>query len=516
MHLLDEDDFEEEEKPGEPGWEGDYVQLKSVGIDIGTSTSHLVFSHLHMRRQSATLSSRFAIRARQILYESDILLTPYDGSSLIDVQGLAGFISEEYSRAGVRLGDIDIGAVILTGEAVKKENARAIGDMMARHGGQFVCVTAGPKLESVIAAYGSGAVALSTKNNWVVLNMDVGGGTTKFSVVDRGKVVDVFSAEIGGRLLAYDEQRRLIRIEDAGERLAKAAGISVTIGMMLAENDADAIAALEADCLAELLHMVVKGDGPSGLTKSLLIDPPAPVYPQPIDAIVVSGGVSEYVDGLQQETFGDLGANLGTELRERITGMDLSRVSAVEGIRATVIGASQFTVQLSGSTIFISNPGLLPLRNIQACRPSRNWDKGCEMEDIRNEVEQALSYYEIPVDQPVGLVFRWEGEPAYVGRLGAELDVSQGQAAARLAMVNCIAQLKSHLGSLDRVRRIVKVLGFVACTDDFDQQPFVVNGGSELLEQVFGVIGRHARSAVGTNMLPFGIPVEIELIAEVE
>ena len=108
------------------------------------------------------------------------------------------------------------------------------------------------------------------------------------------------------------------------------------------------------------------------------------------------------------------------------------------------------------------------------------------------------------------------GKPAFVGRLGAEFDVTQGQQAARLAVINCIAQLNAYLGSLDRVRRIVKVLGFVACTDDFDQQPFVINGASELLEQVFGQNGRHARSAVGTNKLPFNIPVEVELIAEVE
>ena len=108
------------------------------------------------------------------------------------------------------------------------------------------------------------------------------------------------------------------------------------------------------------------------------------------------------------------------------------------------------------------------------------------------------------------------GKPSYIGRLGAELDLPQGQAAARLAMLNCIAQLKTHLGSLDRVRRIIKVLGFVACTENFEQQPQVINGGSELLEQIFGENGRHARSAVGTNKLPLGIPVEIELIAEVQ
>jgi len=108
------------------------------------------------------------------------------------------------------------------------------------------------------------------------------------------------------------------------------------------------------------------------------------------------------------------------------------------------------------------------------------------------------------------------GKPAFVGRLGAEFDVAQGQQAARLAVINCLAQLKAHLGSLDRVRRIVKVLAFVAGTDEFDQQPYVVNGASELLEQVFGERGRHARSAIGTNKLPFSIPVEVELIAEVE
>lgn len=128
----------------------------------------------------------------------------------------------------------------------------------------------------------------------------------------------------------------------------------------------------------------------------------------------------------------------------------------------------------------------------------------------------------VPAVQTGNLVFvsgqgpTTAGKPVYVGRLGAELDIPQGQQAARLAALNCIAQLKAHLGSLDRVRRIVKVLGFVASTDAFEQQPLVMNGASDLLEQVFGDKGKHARSAIGTNKLPFNIPVEVELIAEVE
>lgn len=127
----------------------------------------------------------------------------------------------------------------------------------------------------------------------------------------------------------------------------------------------------------------------------------------------------------------------------------------------------------------------------------------------------------VPVVQTGNLVFVSgqgpvvDGRPAYVGRLGAEYDLIQGQEAARLAVVNALAQLQAHLGSLDRVRRIVKILGFVASAEGFDQQHLVMNGASELLERVFGEQGRHARTSVGTNALPFGIPVEIELIAEV-
>jgi enamine deaminase RidA (YjgF/YER057c/UK114 family) len=127
----------------------------------------------------------------------------------------------------------------------------------------------------------------------------------------------------------------------------------------------------------------------------------------------------------------------------------------------------------------------------------------------------------VPVVQTGKLVFVSGQDPVrdgkleYTGRLGGELDLDQGKAAARLATLNCLAQLQAYLGSLDRVRRIVKLVGYVASTEHFDQQPFVIDGGSELLVQVFGEAGRHARTAVGTNKLAFGIPVEIELIAEV-
>jgi enamine deaminase RidA (YjgF/YER057c/UK114 family) len=108
------------------------------------------------------------------------------------------------------------------------------------------------------------------------------------------------------------------------------------------------------------------------------------------------------------------------------------------------------------------------------------------------------------------------GKPTITGRLGENVTVEQGYAAAREAALNLIATLKRELGDLDRVEQIVKVLGFVASTGDFYAQPSVINGASDLLVEVFGEKGKHARSAVGTNVLPFQLPVEVELIVKVK
>ena len=109
------------------------------------------------------------------------------------------------------------------------------------------------------------------------------------------------------------------------------------------------------------------------------------------------------------------------------------------------------------------------------------------------------------------------GEFHYQGKVGRDFSVEEGQACARIVALNIIAQLNAALdGNLDRVKRAVKLNGFVNCTPDFGQQPHVINGASELMIEVFGERGRHARSAVGTPGLPFGVAVEIDGVFEVE
>lgn len=114
-----------------------------------------------------------------------------------------------------------------------------------------------------------------------------------------------------------------------------------------------------------------------------------------------------------------------------------------------------------------------------------------------------------------GILPMQDGKPAWTGKLGRELTVEQGAEAARLACLNALAVVKAELGTLDAVKRIVRLGGHVASADGFTQQPAVVNGASDLLVAIFGEAGRHARLALGVHELPLGAAIELELIVEI-
>src|SRR5258707_990771 len=192
----------------------DEIVVLSVGVDIGSSTSHLVFSRIVLER----LDSRYVVSERETFYASDILLTPYSAENTIDADALGTFIKKEYLDAKVDHDEIDTGALILTGVAVQRKNARAIGDLCARQAGKLVAVSAGDSLETVMAAYGSGAAARSIRDACVVMNVDVGGGTSKIAVCADGKVVDLTAVDVGARLVCLEPDGKITRVEEAGAR----------------------------------------------------------------------------------------------------------------------------------------------------------------------------------------------------------------------------------------------------------------------------------------------------------
>src|ERR1700745_1378394 len=190
----------------EVAWAAQNVELATVGIDIGSSTSHLMFSRWHRQRLSPPLSSRFVVVERNILWQSPILLTPYRADYTIDVDDLGGFVGGCYAYAGIEREAVYSGAVILTGGALKRRNARAIAELFSEEAGKFVCASAGHHMECQMAAHGSGAGAISRGHNATLLNVDIGGGTTKFALIESGRIVASCAIAVGGRLIVEEDE----------------------------------------------------------------------------------------------------------------------------------------------------------------------------------------------------------------------------------------------------------------------------------------------------------------------
>ncbi|HEY7165068.1 MAG TPA: ethanolamine ammonia-lyase reactivating factor EutA [Candidatus Binatia bacterium] len=418
LHEGHDEDFEDDDglpmDEDHPMWRSERITLNSVGIDIGSSTSHLIFSRLTLRRQGIALSSRFVVVNREIIHESPILLTPYVDKTTIDTNKLGDFIHEAYRNAQLTPEDIDTGAIIVTGEAAKKKNAEAIAALFSAEAGKFVCATAGHNLEAILASYGSGAVHMTYHEggDFTVMNVDVGGGTSKIAIVQQGKVIDTCALEVGARLVAFDDNGTIVRLEDTALKIAKLAGISLALGGTMSDSDKEKFAQVLCDSLFEVLE---RGKI-SPQVQDLLLTPNLD-FKDPIHAIMFSGGVSEFVYGYEKRNLGDLGVQLGKRIRARanqLGGGNIPLRPAEVRIRATVIGASQYTVQVSGNTIYLSHPDLLPLRNLQVVTPEFEQTEAITPGEIQASVEKALQRFDIQDgDRAVALALRWELGPSY-------------------------------------------------------------------------------------------------------
>src|SRR3954470_9562682 len=217
-HDHDHFEFDSDEGPLEqnPIWQQDNVTLTSVGIDIGSSGTQVIFSRIKLRRYGEDLTSRYYVVSRETLYQSPVALTPYQSEERIDDRGLGQIIDEAYAASGLHPDKIDTGAVILTGEALRRENAQGIAKILSEQGGEFVCATAGHHMESMLAAYGSGASRVSHDEGKRILNLDIGGGTSKLGVVEGGHVIATAAFHVGGRLQVVDAAGRIGRPHPGG------------------------------------------------------------------------------------------------------------------------------------------------------------------------------------------------------------------------------------------------------------------------------------------------------------
>ncbi len=329
--------------------------LRSVGLDVGTTTTQLVISELKIQNQAGAFAvPRMAITERKILYRSPVYFTPLVGQNLVDGAAIREIVEREYEAAGVKRDSLDTGAVIITGETSRKENARAVLENLSEFAGDFVVATAGPDLESVLAAKGAGAVEFSERTGKCVLHMDIGGGTSNLALIEDGKITATGCLNVGGRLLKYDEKGEIIYVSPVLQAFRKPVQ---TLVEMLVQALEMAAGLREANEWFRHFWTEESAGGEEWLQK----------LPKGKIVISFSGGVADCIEQAQDElAFGDIGPALGKAIRE-------SRLCAGEyrlgeqTIRATVIGAGCHSAQLSGSTVFYRNIEF-PLKNLPVVR----------------------------------------------------------------------------------------------------------------------------------------------------
>jgi ethanolamine utilization protein EutA len=337
-------------------------EILSVGVDVGSSTSHLVFSNLLLKRDEESLTRRFNIEERNIIYEGRIINTPLLDDNTIDIGELTGFFTEEYQLAGIDPADIQTGAVIVTGETARKQNARQIAEALSNDAGKFVAATAGPNFESLIAAMGSGAASRSRKTNKTILSCDIGGGTSNIAISRNGEILSTSCVSVGGRLLGVDAEGKIWRIDPPAAMVLKHLGLKCGIGDKISKKDIDNIAAKFAEVLVE----VVSGPAESQLARRLMQTEDLD-FPGHIDEYAFSGGVAELMYG-GLNNFRDIGHVLADKIKSLTPQLKAPVVELPNKIRATVIGAGAYSLSISGCSGFKDDHLAFPLRNIPVLR----------------------------------------------------------------------------------------------------------------------------------------------------
>ena len=368
--------------------------LISVGIDVGTTTTQVIFSNITIENMSSGARvPEFKIVGKEIFYKGKIHFTPLRSNTEIDEAALKEIIEREYKNAGINPDDIDSGAVIITGETARKENAQNISKVLSGYAGEFVVATAGPDLEGIIAGKGSGAAKLSYENNDIVANFDIGGGTTNIAVFSQGEPIDTTCLDLGGRLLRFDKSGLVEYISPKLADVCKEVNISIEKGKKYPDEVIRKICRYMAEILLE-----VSGARPRSRLLELTLSPKSTALrlDYKIDRVSFTGGVADYIYNNQAETdlykFGDIGILLGYEIKAILNDFASKVIMPEETIMATVVGAGTQTMDISGSTISYSQSATLPLKNIPIIEITEKEERVNE-EELEKTIMAKLQWY---------------------------------------------------------------------------------------------------------------------------
>ena len=383
--------------------------LLTVGIDLGTSTTQLVLSELTVENfASAFTVPRISISDKKVIYRSDIIFTPLLNQSEIDAAPIKAFVAEQYRQAGIHKQDIQMGAVIITGETARKSNANNVLRALSGYAGDFVVATAGPDLESIIAGKGAGAQTYSETKRKPVVNLDIGGGTTNLAVFKDGEVIDTACFDIGGRLIKLDQQQKITYIAPKIQEIINKKGLTLHLGDQATEQN---LLPIISELVAVLENSI--GLGTQSPFYQLLVTNHPLRKGEELPIVTFSGGVADCLNTTSTNLFkyGDIGLLLGKYLRKSLIFSEKEVLESAETIRATVVGAGSHTAEISGSTIAYREQ-ILPVKNIPILKLAQE-DETLTVTELGQRIQEKLNWHRIEETPQIALAIRGMSNPTF-------------------------------------------------------------------------------------------------------
>ena len=383
--------------------------LLTVGIELGTSTTQLVLSELTVENfASAFTVPRISISDKKVIYRSDIIFTPLLNQSEIDAEPIKAFVAEQYRQAGIHKQDIQMGAVIITGETARKSNANNVLRALSGYAGDFVVATAGPDLESIIAGKGAGAQTYSETKRKPVVNLDIGGGTTNLAVFKDGEVIDTACFDIGGRLIKLDQQQKITYIAPKIQEIINKKGLTLHLGDQATEQN---LLPIISELVAVLENSI--GLGTQSPFYQLLVTNHPLRKGEELPIVTFSGGVADCLNTTSTNLFkyGDIGLLLGKYLRKSLIFSKKEVLESAETIRATVVGAGSHTAEISGSTIAYREQ-ILPVKNIPILKLAQE-DETLTVTELGQRIQEKLNWHRIEETPQIALAIRGMSNPTF-------------------------------------------------------------------------------------------------------
>ena len=387
-------------------------EILSVGIDIGTSTTQLIFSKIYIEnRGSAFTAPQIKIIGKEVVYRSEIYITPLENETKIDAKRVKEIIESEYKKANIQYKDVSTGAVIITGDTARKENAKEVLQILSGMAGDFVVATAGPDLESIIAGKGSGAYGYSEEKNTSIVNFDIGGGTTNNVVFNRGEVEDTTCLDIGGRLIKFDENRNTRYIFKKMYDIAEDVNVKLELGKPISESDLRKITRRMAQLIFESVEIFPKTE----LYHKIVTYNDFRKHNKDIQHYSFTGGVADFIYGRVEKDlykYNDIGVVLGEEIVKVLKELNIEPLKLSETIGATVVGAGSHTTEISGSTITYTE-GIFPIKNIPVLKMSES-DENLPVSELGKVIEGKLDWFSSENElENVALAFKGKHNMAY-------------------------------------------------------------------------------------------------------